>query len=94
MISYEIAYIINPTLEEEAIGAIVDRFSNIISSGNGEIVKIDKVGKKKLAYDIKGHKEGYYVLTQIRAPKETAREVARQMKIAEEVLRSLLIKTN
>lgn len=94
MVPYEISYIVNPSLDEETVNSLVERFSSVITSKGGELVKVDKAGKRKLAYEIKGQKEGYYVFTQFRAPKETASELARQVKLADEVLRSLLIRTN
>ena len=67
MYNYETLFVLKPELEEEAIKANVDKFSEIITKGGGEIVSVDEWGKKKLAYPILDRTEGYYVLTTFNA---------------------------
>ncbi|MGC8834644.1 MAG: 30S ribosomal protein S6, partial [Armatimonadota bacterium] len=58
---YEIIYIIDPDLEEEAVTATIDRFSQLAASQGAEVVNIDRWEKRKLAYEIKNKREGIYV---------------------------------
>jgi small subunit ribosomal protein S6 len=90
MKAYELVYIIKPG-EEEVINATVTKFENLIKNNGGVIEKLDRWGKKRLAYEIKDLTEGYYVLVHFNAEPKTVREVERVMKITDEVIRHLLI---
>ncbi|MDR3288859.1 MAG: 30S ribosomal protein S6 [Peptococcaceae bacterium] len=92
MQAYEIIYIIQPDLEEEALTAAVDRFSAVITANGGEVESIDKWGKRRLAYEIKDYREGYYVLTTFNSEAHVAQELERILKISENVLRFLTTK--
>ena len=92
MRDYEVLYILNPNLEEEAVDAAVARYEETITKTGGTITKTDKWGKKRLAYEIKDQIEGFYVLTTFQAPNEASHELDRLMRIADEVLRHLIVK--
>jgi small subunit ribosomal protein S6 len=74
MRKYEVMCVINPQLEEEAIDALVSKYSEIITTNGGEIEKVEKWGKRRLAYAIERITEGYYVLTLFKAPSEVCQE--------------------
>ena len=67
MNSYELLYIIKPTVEEEARAALIARFADIVKNDGGEIENIDEWGMRKLAYAIDYISEGYYVLMNFKA---------------------------
>ncbi len=94
MTPYESMYILKPDIDEEKAEATVERFKNLVESTNGEIIKLDKWGKRRLAYPINDFTEGYYVLMQFKAPPEAAKELERIQRIADEVLRYMTIKLN
>lgn len=89
MRKYEVMYIIRPDVEQEAVQALVEKFNGIISNG-GEVTKTDVIGKRRLAYEINKLREGYYVLVNFTAPAEVVNELDRVMKIADEVIRSMI----
>ena len=86
---YEILYIINPTLDEEGIKAIVEKFKAMVEA-EGTLTSIEEWGKRRLAYPINDLKEGYYVLMTCEAKPELPAEIDRVMKITENVMRSLI----
>ncbi|MHB1653236.1 MAG: 30S ribosomal protein S6 [Desulfitobacteriaceae bacterium] len=92
MKAYENLYIIRPTLDDEAIVAAVDKFSAVVTNNGGEIVTVDKWGKRRLAYEIEDHREGFYVLMNFNGEARTAQELERMMKISDDVLRYLTTK--
>lgn len=92
MRNYEVLYVLHPNLEEEAADAAVSRFEETIAKAGGTITKTDKWGKKRLSYEIKDQLEGFYVLTTFQAPNEASQELDRLMRIADEVLRHLIVK--
>lgn len=92
MNKYESIYIIRPHLEEEAIKAMVEKFSNLILQGGGQIDNLDEWGKRRLAYPIDDIKEGFYVLMNFSAPAELPQELERVYKITDDILRYLTIR--
>ena len=86
---YEILYIINPTLDEEGIKAIMEKFKAMVEA-EGTLTSIEEWGKRRLAYPINDLNEGYYVLMTCEAKPELPAEIDRVMKITENVMRSLI----
>ncbi|MCL6605889.1 MAG: 30S ribosomal protein S6 [Paenibacillus sp.] len=89
MRKYEVMYIIRPDIEQEAVQAAVDKFQGIISNG-GEITKHDVQGKRRLAYEIKKFRDGFYILVNFTAEPAVVTELERIMKISDEVIRYLI----
>ena len=88
---YETIFILVPTLKEEETKANVEKFTNIISS-NGEVIKVDEWGKRKLAYEINKAAEGYYVYVEFNAEGDFVKELERNYKISDSVMRYLVVK--
>ena len=90
---YELTYIIDTALEEEARKELIEKVSALIAQNGGEVEKVDETwGKRRLAYPINDKPEGYYVLVTMQAPAELPKEIERNLRINENVLRSLVIK--
>ncbi|WP_379137672.1 30S ribosomal protein S6 [Paenibacillus sp. sgz500958] len=89
MRKYEVMYIIRPDIEQEAVQAAVEKFQGIMSNG-GEITKHDVQGKRRLAYEIKKFRDGFYVLVNFTAEPAVVTELERIMKISDEVIRYLI----
>ena len=90
MNQYEVLYIINAGLEEEATKAIIEKFSGVVTANGGSVDSIDEWGKRKLAYLINDMSEGYYVLMKFQAPGTLPAELERNFKIDENILRYLV----
>lgn len=91
MRKYEVMYIVRPEVEQEALQALVEKFNGVISNG-GEVTKTDVIGKKRLAYEINKIREGQYVLVNFTATADVVNELDRVMKIADEVIRALIVR--
>ena len=91
MRNYECMFILKPEMEAEAIQLAVDKYSAIVTDGKGEIVSVDKWGKRRLAYEIKDLFEGFYVLMIFKGEPAVAKELDRVMKISEDMLRFMII---
>ena len=89
--SYETIFIIDGTYDEEAMKALQDKFTNLIAA-NGTVESIDEWGKRKLAYEINDRTEGFYVLVDFKADGEFPKELDRQYKITEGILRTIIIR--
>ena len=91
MTNYELMFIINPTLEEEKKSAVVEKVTEIITNGGGEVSKTDVWGMRKLAYPIEKKEEGYYVVLEFQAAPELPKELNRRLRISDDVMRHLVI---
>ena len=91
MNKYEVLYIIRTDREEEAIKAVVEKFSGIITANGGTIEKCDEWGKRRLAYPINDLMEGYYVLMTFNAAAAIPAELDRIFRITDGVMRSLIV---
>ena len=92
MNKYELIYIIDTAVEETARKELVEKFNGVITANGGEVVKVEEWGKRRLAYAINYKTEGYYVLMYIQGPSELPRELERNFKINDKVLRYLVIR--
>lgn len=87
--NYEVLYVIDPSLSEEATAEVVAKFRTLVES-KGTVNEVDEWGKRHLAYPINDIQEGYYVLMTFTAPAELPAELDRQMRINPSVMRSLI----
>ena len=93
MNKYEIMFIVKSDLEEEARKNTVKALEKTLTSNSATITLSKELGQKELAYEIKGHKTGYYFLVNIEADNADAiNEFDRLALISEEVIRHLIIK--
>jgi small subunit ribosomal protein S6 len=90
--AYEVTYIIASSLSDEEIHAVIDKYSELVKSHEGEVVKVDTMGKRRLAYEINGHFEGFYVCMNYKATSSTTDETKRLMGLDEKIVRSLFIR--
>ena len=90
MNQYEVLYVITPELDEEADKVVMDKFADIITANGGEIEKTDVWGKRRLAYPIDYKTEGYYVLVVFSANPELPRELERNMRNDERLMRYMV----
>jgi small subunit ribosomal protein S6 len=88
---YETVFIVDSSLGEENVKAIVEKFKNLLET-SAQLDKIDEWGNKKLAYPINDLKEGYYVYTEYSAESDFPQELERNFKITEGILRYLVIR--
>jgi len=90
MTNYEVMFIIDPTLEDEAKEATVETVKGI-NEADGAVDKVDVWGMRKLAYPIQKKNEGYYVVIEFKANPTLPKELDRRMRISDAVIRHLII---
>jgi small subunit ribosomal protein S6 len=89
---YEVMIIYEPGLEEDAVRSAVDRSVELIRTRGGTPGRVDRWGKRRLAYEIRHQREGYYVLLEATAPPEVMAELDRALHLADDVLRHKVIR--
>ena len=87
---YETIFVIDASLEEEKIQALVEKFKSLISDA-GEIESVDEWGKRRLAYPINYETEGYYVLYNYTSDPAVPAEIERVLSINDNILRFLTV---
>lgn len=91
MNKYELVYILKSNIEEEKRTQLLDKFRGIIEA-DGAIENVDEWGNRKLAYEINKMNEGYYTLVNFNAGSDIPKELDRNLKIADEVIRHMIIR--
>ena len=90
---YEVLYIVHPDLTDEEIKAVSDRYSELVTAQKGTIVKVEDWGQRRLAYDINKQGKGSYILIDFYGPGSMIKEIERNFRIDDKVLKYLTIKT-
>ncbi len=89
---YEIGFIITPDANEEEVKKIVESIGGTIKKAKGAIANIDEWGRKKMAYPIQKHLEGYYVFIQAEVDGSVIADLERRLKQMEKVLRFITLR--
>jgi small subunit ribosomal protein S6 len=92
MRDYELAFIIQPTVDDEGVTGVVEKVTQYVQTVDGEVTSVDVWGRRNLAYPINNHREGIYVLVQAKLPPASLIELERNLKLSEEIIRYLLVK--
>jgi len=91
---YEILFIANPDLGEEAVDALTEQVQGFVEKDGGKVERVEKWGKKRLAYEVRGHREGYYVLIVTESSGPLVKEIERKMKVTDGVIRYLTVRVD
>lgn len=91
-IDYEVTYILRPNLEESVVGERTDAIAAALKNNGGEVISLEKLGKKRLAYEIDDVREGTYTVMRFRSDAAASKEMDRQLGLNEDVMRSLTIR--
>lgn len=107
MRDYEITIVVQPALENDGVTALVEQVGNIITSAGGQVVQVgqlaDNTGvvapaetwrRRRLAYPLGKNREGYYAVCRVQAPARALDELERQLKLNENVLRYLVLRSD
>ncbi len=91
MNKYESVVIINPTVDEEGMKALISKFTDLINN-DGKVEKVDELGKRKLAYDVKKFSEGFYTVFYFEANSDLIAELERNYRITDEIIKFMTVK--
>ncbi len=89
---YELTYILAPTFEEEQLGGVYDSISGLVQNLKGEVAESKPWGRRRMAYPIKGFREGNYVELRFKMDAKSAAELERSLRLNEAVIRYLLVR--
>jgi small subunit ribosomal protein S6 len=89
---YENLFIVKPDATEEEIDSLIEQMSKNITTTGGTVDKVDKWGKRRLAYRVEKQREGYYVLLTFTADSQAVREFERRMRVQDSVIKFLTVR--
>jgi small subunit ribosomal protein S6 len=88
--NYELVFVVKPNADEETKAAVLNKVKEVIAT-EGEVATVDTWGNKKLAYPIAKFTEGYYVLVNFKSGVDVPKEIDRNLKINENVIRHMIV---
>ena len=88
---YETIFIINPDSENVVFEQTIDAVRNLIESNGYEVKTIDPWGRRRLAYEVKGHQEGYYVLMVFESEPDFVEQLQRHYRITEPIIKYIVV---
>ena len=91
---YEVMFIVHPSSNDEGIERITAQMEEVVRSFGGEVHSIDRLGKKKLAYEIQDLHEGIYLLLTMGAGGDCVKELERRLRVNDRVLRYLTVRVD
>jgi len=91
---YELMVVLDPNLDESAIEAMTNRIHAMVTQRGGTMVDVDTWGRRRLAYPIGRNRDGFYILNRVQLPPTAAVEIERALKLAESVMRHLLVRSD
>ena len=92
MRNYEVMCILDADLDKEATDKTIEKVEDLIKKNKGKVDKVDRWGRRKLAYLINKHKDGFYVVINFKGENKTIDELNRVLKLTGEILRFMIVR--
>jgi len=93
MPTYEATYIIDPNIPEADHASVIEKYQTQVAAG-ADILSLDNWGRRRLAFEINGRREGIYVTMRFKAEPAVAIELERTLRLADGIVRALIIRMN
>ncbi len=91
MRNYELMTIFKPNLDAEEVDKLIEKIDSIIVDFGGKVESTDKVGRKKLAYEIQNFRDGFFATTVLALPADKVAEFKRQLRLNDNILRTMFM---
>ncbi len=88
---YDLGIVVNPEVGDEQARSIVERITQSIAANGGEVIRVNAVGRRRLAYPIEHHRDGLYFFFDLTMPPAAVTEVERSLRVNEEIIRHLML---
>jgi small subunit ribosomal protein S6 len=92
--TYELMFIVRPDMTEEDLDKLISTLSGVVAPSGGSVQKVDKMGKRRLAYTVKRFHEGIYVLMVVEGGGAVIHELERRLRVTEQVIKFLTVRTD
>lgn len=94
MRDYELVLIINPQIEDDKVPQVLEKVSRLVTERGGSLGEVNPWGRRKLAYPIKKHLEGNFVVAKAKMDPTIVKEIENQLRLSEDFLRHLVVKVD
>ena len=94
MRKYEIIFVVRPDVTEEDIGKLVTQMEGVVTGAGGAIEKVERMGRRRLAYRVARQREGFYILFLVNGSGETVKEFERRLKVADAVIKYMSVRVD
>lgn len=94
MKNYELLTIFKPNLDTEEVDKLIAKLDETIKGFGGKVVSTDKIGRKKLAYDIQNFRDGFFFTAVVSLPAEQVAEFRRQLRLNDSILRTMFLEAS
>jgi small subunit ribosomal protein S6 len=94
MAKYEMMFIARTDIPEEEIDKLTAQMDAVVTGAGGKTEKIDKMGRRRLAYYVKKQREGFYILFRFEGNGDTVREFERRLKVTDAVIKFLTVRVD
>ncbi len=92
MRKYEVIFIVRPDAPEEDVDKLIAQMEGVVAGSGGKVEKVDKMGRRKLAYRVKRNREGFFVLFTLEGTGEVVKEFERRLKVTDAVIKFLTVR--
>ena len=92
--SYEVMFIVRPDLMEEDVEKLISTLQNHATTAGATVQNVEKMGKRRLAYDVKKFSDGQYVLFVLQADGKAIHELERRLRVSEPVIKFITVRTD
>ena len=92
MRNYEIIFIVRPDVTEEDVDKLIAQMEGVVAGAGGKLEKVEKLGRRRLAYRVRKQREGIYVLFRLQGSGDTVKEFERRLKVTDAVIKYLSVR--
>lgn len=94
MRKYEIIFVVRPDVNDEELEKLVTQMQGVVTGAGGTIEKVEKMGRRRLAYRVARQREGLYILFVLEGNGDTVKELERRFKVTDSVIKYLTVRVD
>jgi small subunit ribosomal protein S6 len=94
MRNYEMIFIVRPDVTDDDVQKLITQMEGVVAAAGGKVDKVEKMGRRRLAYRVAKQREGFYVLFCLQGTGDTVREFERRLKVIDTVIKHLTVCTD
>ena len=94
MKTYELLTILRPNLDQEEVDAFSDKLTSTLENLKGKSLEVEKIGRKRLPYEVKGYTDGYQMTTLFELPEDQVTELKRLISLNDNIIRTMFVEAS
>jgi small subunit ribosomal protein S6 len=94
MRKYEVIFVVRPDVTEEDIAKLITQMEGVVAGAGGAVDKVEKLGRRRLAYRVARQREGFYILFLVSGSGETVKEFERRLKVTDSVIKYMTVRVD